>query len=129
MALINPDTSEMQEFKPLEPNTYPARIISAVPKKSKKGNPMLEVTFKVQSEGKEITRKAWPMTSGAGAFGFDQLLRACGFDAVAEQIKTPGSGVQFDSDELVGKEIQVRVDNELDDNNQVRDTIKGYLKA
>lgn len=129
MALISPDTSEMIEMKPLEPGTYNASIISATPKKSKKGNPMVEVKFKVQNGDKEVTRLAWPMTSGAGAFGFDQLLRASGFDSIADQIKIPGSGVQFDTDELVGVALKIRVENELDDSDNVRDVIKGYLKA
>ena len=129
MALIDPDTSEMVDFKPLEPGTYRARIISAVPKKSQKGNPMVEVTLKVQNGDKEITRKAWPLLKGPGAFMFDQLLRASGHEAVADQIKVPGSGVQFDTDELQGVELQVRVENELDDKDSVRDAIKGFLKA
>lgn len=130
MPVIQPDTSEMEDLSPINPGTYQAEIISTDVQNSKeKGNPMCVPTFKVAVPDREkpATRKAYLPISGAGSFNFDQLLRAAGFQAEADEIKS-GAKRPFDTDVLVGKRVNVVITENLY-NGQKRDQISSYLPA
>lgn len=129
MPIIQPDTSLAQEMGPIEPGTYPAKILEVEFKTSKSGNPMIVPKFEINVGGKMRSRNAYIVVTGEGAYGFDQLLRACGFEAVADQYRDPSQpNPPFDTDSLIGQELQVRVDNELYQGT-MRDNIKSYAKS
>lgn len=130
MPIINPDTSEMEDLTPLDDGTYPAEIADCGAQNSKeKGTPMIVPTFKVQASGdKPRTRKAYHPVSGPGSFLFDQLLRACRMEEIADAIQANPGKVPFDTDTLKGHRVNVVVTGELY-NNQRRDRISGYLPA
>lgn len=129
MPVIMPDTSAAEELSNIEPGTYPATIVSAVPDKGKeKGTPLLVVTLNVNVQGKERTRKTWIVTQGAGSFNFDNLLRACKMNELADRIKQPGAQVPFDTDSLTGAAVQVIIETEMY-NGQPRDKVKSFLPA
>lgn len=130
MPIINPDTSEQISLEALEPGTYPAEIVAVEYGHAKSsGNPMLTVSFKVTADGKTVTRKSFLVITGAGAFNFDQLLRATGFDELADAYKDKeAEKPQFDTDDLIGQQLNVVIDHELY-NGETRDRIKSYLRA
>jgi hypothetical protein len=83
--IIQPDTSQAQDMGPMEPGTYQASVAEVGFQNAKSsGNPMIVPKIKVQYEGNERTRLTYLVIVGEGAFGFDQFLRACGFDAIAD---------------------------------------------
>lgn len=130
MPIITPDTSAQLDLTPLEPNTYPA-VVRAVEYGTSKssGNPMLTVTVGVKHDGKEYPRKCFLVITGEGSYGFDQLLRACGFTSLADAYKDKSaSKPAFDTDELLGQELNVVVEHETY-NNQLRDRVKTFLRA
>ena len=128
MPIINPDTSEVQSLAALEPNVYPATIAAVEFKTSKSsGNPMIVPTFEIVHDGKARKRNAYLVITGEGAYGFDSLLRAVGFDDYADRLKA-GSKESFDTDTLVGLSLNVQVENEAY-NGEMRDKIAGFLKA
>lgn len=132
MPLIKPDLSQALEFAALEPNTYQARVSAVEYKTSKNGNPMIVPTFMLKVGDKEVKRQAYLVVNGEGAYGFGQLLRACGFtelaDAYADKSIALADKPDFDTDDLVGHEINVVVDHTLY-NGETRDQIKNYLRA
>lgn len=129
MPIINPDTSMAQDMSAMEPGTYPGRIVEVDARTSKQGNPMIVPKVEIDYQGKTRTRLAFVVTSGEGSFGFDQLLRACGFDELADQYRDPSQpNPDFDTDSLVGQEVQVVIDQQLY-NNEMRDSIKSWLKS
>lgn len=128
MPIINPDTSEVKELLPLEPGVYPAKVAATEFKTSKSGNPMLVVTFEVTArDGTARKRNAYLVITGEGAYGFDSLLRACGFDDYADRLKA-GSKEPFDTDNLVGIGLEVQVEQEAY-NGRMMDSVRGYMKA
>lgn len=128
MPIINPDLTEALEMGPLDPGTYPAEIEAVEAQTSKKGNPMIVVDFKVKAGDREVPRKGYLVITGAGAYGFEQLLRATGFDEIADAFKQPGQKPAFNTDDLVGQKLNVVIEpNEY--NGQIRDQIAGYLRA
>ncbi len=140
MPVLQPDTSEMQDFDPSEPNTYRARIEKVdLVKGKEKGTPGIQpfLVFDAprKSDGKvrTVTRKGWHAVSGPGAFTFDQLLRCTGFADTADEIKARPGQVGFDTDELVGKEVNVVIGTGIyrpkDGGEREQDEIKGYLPA
>lgn len=131
--IIQPDTSEAQDMAPIEPGTYQADIMSVdyqIAKSS--GNPMIVPKFAVTVEQgkKPRTRGAYLVITGEGAFGFDQLLRACHLDEIADQYKDPSIQPKppFDTDVLVGQKVQVVIAEDIY-KDQKRDKITGFLKA
>lgn len=131
MPIIQPDTSEAVNMGPIEPGTYRAKIVDVPYQLSKKNNPMIVPKFEISvGDEKPRVRQAFLVISGPGSFNFDQLLRACHFDELADQYKDPSvPNPDFDTDTLVGQELQVVIDSRLDDGNNLRDDIKGFLKA
>jgi len=130
MPIIQPDLTEVKDMGPIEPGVYRAKILSVDSQTSQKGNPMIVPQMEIQVPGQEPkTRKAYLVITGAGAYGFSQLLRACGFDQLADQYedKSLATKPPFDTDDLVGQELQVQIEGNLY-NGQMRDQIAGYVK-
>lgn len=119
MPLINPDLTEMQDLAPIPNGTYPAKVTEVNLKMSKGGEgkrpvQMIVPKFEVTVDGKNRTRQTYLPVEGAGTFGFDQILRACHFDKLADQYKDPTqTNPDFDTDQLIGQEMLVVVEEEL----------------
>jgi len=129
MPMIQPDTSAATEMQAIAPGTYAGKILKVDYGMSAKGNPMLTITYELQVDGKARVRKGYHVITGEGAYGFDNLLRSTGFDAIADQYKAKdGEKPSFDTDDLIGKELQIVIDSQLY-NNELRDQIKSFLKA
>lgn len=131
MPIINPDTSNMLDMSAIPAGTYPGEIAKADYETSKSsGNPMIVVTTNVEVEGKQRPRKSYLVISGEGAYGFDQLLRACGFSQLADAYKDPNVQPKpdFDTDQLIGQRVNVIIEPDTY-NGQLRDKIKGFLPA
>lgn len=132
MPLIKPDTSEAQGMEAIEAGPYPATIESVAFETSKKGNPMIVPTFQIQVGDKTRKRKAFLVISGEGAYGFEQLLRACHFetqaDAYADKSVALEDKPEFNTDDLVGQSLTVVIDRQVY-NGELRDYIKSYLRA
>lgn len=127
MPLIQPDTSEIQGA--IEPGTYSAKITEVTPGVSKSGGQKIVVKFEVDVNGKHQVRQAHIPTSGAGAFGFDSLLRACHFEDYANKIKVKGGEKPgFDTDQLIGQALHLVIEADIYNGN-VTDKIVSYLAA
>jgi len=136
MPVLQPDTSAAEDFsQPIPPATYKASIVACEAGKSKAGNQKIMPKFKIMVDGHERTRTAHLVISGEGSMGFDQLLRATHNSDLADQYRdasiSPKPG--FDTDTLVGAELQVIVEENLykpegGGQEQKRDQITGYLK-
>src|SRR3990167_8154293 len=126
MAIIEPDLSEIGS---IEAGTYKAEIEKAevgVAKSSGKGK--VVVQFGVDVGGKKKTRSVHLPYDGAGAFGFDSLLRACHFDEIANGLKSKDAAQRpkFDTDQLVAQHLMVVIEADTY-NGQITDKIVGYL--
>ena len=85
----------------------------------------------VDDDGKSGTkeREAWIVIEGPGSFNFDQLLRAVNMDELADQYADENQeGPAFDTDTLIGQELNVIVDHD-DYKGSIVDKINGYLKV
>lgn len=129
MPIINPDTSAMLDMGPIEPGTYLGEISQIEYKTSKSGNPMLEISWDVEVNGKKRSRKSYNVISGEGSGGFDQLLRAAGFTELADKYKDPAVQPKpaFDTDQLLGQKVNVVIEPNLY-NGEMRDQIRSFLK-
>ena len=140
--VINPNTKDMEDMGPTIPGTYLGVIKACEAQTSKKGNSMIVPKIEIQAKDEKgrpatKTRTAYLVTEGRGTASFDALLRACHMDSLADKYRN-GERVPFDTDSLVGQELQVVVENEtyqpIDDAGnkqgdlQVRDRIKTFLK-
>lgn len=127
MPIISPDLSEVN--KPLDAGTYPAEVEAPIDMAtSKNDNPMIVVPFRVDiGNGKSRKRTARLVITGAGAFGFAQLLRACKFGDVADALQH-GEKAPFDTDKLVGQKVNLVVEADTWNGN-LTDKITGYLPA
>lgn len=131
MPIINPDTSAQLDMTPLEEGTYPAKITAVEFKHAKSsGNPMIVPEIVIEHDGRSYTRRSYLVITGEGSYGFDQLLRCCGFDSTADEFKDPTLSTKpsFDTDELIGCEINVVIAHEIY-NNEIRDKVKSFLPA
>lgn len=137
MPLLTPDTSQAEDFsKPINPGTYPARVIAAEVGKSKAGNDKFMPKFKIMVDGNERTRQAHLVVTGEGASGFDQFLRAVGLTPLADQYrdKTVQPKPPFDTDATIGANLMVVIGPNLYKNpatgkDEMRDQIDGFLPA
>lgn len=131
MPMINPDLSEAQALTPIEPGTYKAKIVACEFKSSKAGNPMIVPKFEIDVNGKQRSRNAYLVITGEGAYSFEQLLRACKFEEIADAYKNPDvPNPPFDTDSLIGQELNLVIDADIrKDTNEPSDKIKAYLKA
>jgi len=128
MTLLTPNTSEMEDLTPIEPGTFAATIVKAEADKSKAGNQMIVPTFEVAVGDGTRTRKSYLAIEGRGTWGFDQLLRACDMDELADQYKDPTvENPPFDTDVLIGQSVMLVIDTQ-EYQGQPRDTITTYLK-
>ena len=102
MPRVSPDFSEALDLSPLPPGTYKVRLTDVESKTSKAGNHYLNwklTTF--GSENSSTNNRVIfysTMTSGKGAGSLKALLAATG----------KGTG-EFDTEELLGKEVRVTV--------------------
>lgn len=133
MPLIQPDLSEAMDLGPIPAGTYPAKIVGCEFKTSSKGKPMVVPEMEITVDGKNRKRKAYLVISGPGAYGFEQLLRACHFEAYADTLKDPTAPkAGFDTDQFINQQLQVVVEEEIrsDEGHQgeVSDRIKTFLK-
>jgi hypothetical protein len=128
MPLITPNLKDVKDFKPLEEQNYNAKIVDVEPQVSSKGNNMIQVTFDINNGGESVSRKAWMVIEGAGAYNFESFLRACGFDDYVNQLRA-GTAQGIDTDAFVGLDVQVNIKHEMGKDDKVRDTIAGYFKA
>jgi len=125
MPIITPDLSGIG---PIEPGTYPAEWTAGDYKTSKAGNPMLVGQIAITVGDKVKNRIVNVVTSGAGAFTFDQLLRACHLDEIADRLKDPNANHEFDTDILIGQHFLVVIEEQLYNGNK-QDQVKTYLRA
>jgi hypothetical protein len=131
MPIVNPDTSNISEQGPIDPGTYKAKIVGVDFQTSKSsGNPMIVPNLEVDVNGKMRPRKTWLVITGEGAYGFDNLLRACGFDEIADQFRDPAVQPKpdFDTDQLIGQEVNVVIEPDTY-NGQLRDKVRSFLRA
>lgn len=125
MPIINPDLSSVG---PIQPGTYNAHINKVDVQTSAKGNPMVVVEYAVNVNGTERVRTGYHVTSGGGAFMFDQLLRACGFDEEANAYQNPNSpNPPFNTDDLIGQDLQIVFESDEYQGN-ITDRIQSLLK-
>jgi hypothetical protein len=124
---IYPNLKDVKEFQPIKPGTYKASITKCETKTSKSDNPMIVPTFGVEVDGEVVSRDAFLLITGKGAFRFDELLRACRFDDIADRMRA-GDDVPFDTDQLVGQRLQVTIENEPYEN-RIVDRVQRFLKA
>ncbi len=125
MPVIQPDLSQVG---PIEPGTYKAKISKCEVKQSKAGNSMIVPTFEIEVDGEVRNRQAYLVTEGSGAYGFGQLLRACGFGEIVDQYEDKDAeNPAFDTDELIGSVLNVVVEENMYED-QMRDQITTYLK-
>ena len=103
--------------------------------KSKAGNSKIMPKFEVTVDGKKRTRTAHLVISGEGSMGFDQLLRACHMNDLADAYrdKSVTNKPPFDTDTLRGQELQVVIEENLykpeGGVEQKRDQITGFLRS
>lgn len=131
MPVVNPNTKDMEDLSPTEPGTYPARISEVGSQRSKGSNvQMIVPKFKVDVGGGKVkTRKSYVCIEGPGAGSFDQLLRACHFDDLADHYADPDTdNPPFDTDQLVDQELLVVITNQ-DYEGETRDNIARFLPA
>ena len=131
MPIVNPDTSAVKDQGPIEPGTYKAKIVGVDFQTSQKsGNPMIVPNLEVQTGDSVRPRKTYLVITGEGAYGFDNLLRATGFDELADKFRDPSvqPKPEFDTDQLIGQEVNVVIESDTY-NGQLRDKIRSFLKA
>lgn len=127
--MLTPDTSEISG--PIEGGTYAAEITAAEPGVSKTGGSKVVLKFGVTVGEKTVPRQVHMPVTGAGAFGFDALLRACHFDEAANKFKDKSLSAaekEFDEQQLVGQKLFVVIEPDTY-NGQLTDKITGYLRA
>lgn len=129
--VINPDTSTAVGFITMEPGTYPGKVISTEAGTSGAGNAKVVVSLEIEYEGKVQKRQAHLAITGAGSGGFEQLMRACGFekeaDIYADKSIPSSDKPPFDTDQLHGQEVNVIIGPNLYQG-EMRDQVKGFLK-
>lgn len=124
MPLIQPNLADVVSNDP-PVGTWPGEIVALEDKPSKKGNPMLTVTVAMEIDGIKYELRGYHVYTGRAAYGFENLLRACRFDDVADSLKR-GEPLNFNTDDLMHQQVQVVVEEQVDDNGQKRKGIKGY---
>lgn len=126
LNLTNDEIKQAQGgFPTLPAGTYGAVIFENVQKKSKAGNEMFEVNYKITEGPAGVGRKikSWYVLSGKGLFKLVELNKATDFPV-------PSKGGEFelpDADEYLGKQVNIVLDVEEyasvdDDNNDVTRT-------
>ncbi len=93
-----PNTSDVQDFSPIKPGWYPAKVEATEEKESKKGNTYAEVEL-ILEDG----RHAWARLSyvEAALFRLKQFKLACG-----------GSDADTIISSYIGKHLEIYITNE-----------------
>jgi hypothetical protein len=109
MALITPDFSEVTESQPIQPGTYPARIIADEVGNSKAGNPMVKWTLSLFGDPAWNNRQIFHRTptTGKGAFRLQEIYKAAMNEPLAK-------GMNFDTAQLIGREVTVTLQQGTD---------------
>lgn len=125
MPMLNLDFSSVADREPLEPGFYHCRISAVESKESQKsGNPMLVITYDVVGDaaGNSVAgqRKLWDnlVLTEAALWKVKAIFSALGIPT--EEI------INLDTDELVGRELGVKVVQEVYDGEN-RNYTKGYV--
>lgn len=133
MPMITPDTSDALDMSPIPPGTYLAKVTNAETGISKAQNPKVVVHLDITVPGRRnvMKRQAHLAIAGQGSGGFDQMLRASGFEALAEQYRDPQApNPPFNTDDLIGKEFNVVIESGINPTTGGKnDNIQTYLKA
>lgn len=122
MPLLEPDLSDVG---PIQPGTYTGKILTAEAKTSKSGNQMSVHKISLNVNGKSRERDVYLVVAGKGAYGFFNLLKACGFRDIADRMAA-GEKVQFDNDQLIGQEVNCVVEPDTY-NDSPSDKIASFL--
>jgi len=121
LNLTNDEIRSAQgNFEPVPAGTYGAKIFEAVQKKSKAGNEMYELNFKIVQGPAGINRKlkSWFVLSGKGLFKLVELNKATDFPYPDKN--TPAGEFEFpDADEYLGKDVNLVIG--VEDYNSVDD--------
>ena len=125
MPLIEPDFTETGL---IDNGTYPAEIKNVEAGTSNAGKPKAIIHLEVDVNGKPRKKEAHLPVTGKGAYQFANMLRASGFAEDADRFSKPGGG-SFDTDKLIGQKINIVIEQGMDQNEQMRDNIKSFLKA
>jgi hypothetical protein len=114
LNLTNDEIKNAQgNFEPVPAGTYGAQIFESVQKKSKAGNQMFEINYKLTEgpAGKGRKIKSWYVLSGKGLFKLVELNKATDFPYPDKN--TPAGEFEFpDADEYLGKEVNLVLDVE-----------------
>src|SRR2546429_7135270 len=116
MPVLQPDTSAAEDYSnPIPPNTYKARIVDVEVGKSKAGNQKVMPKLEIDVDGKKRHRTAHLVISGEGSMGFDQLLRACKMNDLADAYRDAAVTPKppFDTDTLRGHEVMVVIEEQI----------------
>lgn len=99
-------------FPVLEAGTYGAVIYTAVQKKSKSGNEMFELDFKITDGPSGIGRKqrGWFVLAPQALFAVVGLNKAVGFPVPSKDTVTDGAFEFEDAEEYVGKQVNITLD-------------------
>lgn len=131
MPLIQPNLADVVSYDP-PVGTWQGEIVDVTDKVSGAGNPMLVVETLMEVDGAKYGIRGYHVYTGRAAYGFENLLRACHFDDVADQLKR-GEPLNFNTDDLKGQKVQVIVTEGVDTRDPSGQTkqknLKGYLPA
>lgn len=100
-------------FPPLPAGTYGAVIYEVAEKRSKAGNDMYEIDFKITEGPEGIGRKirGWFVISGKALFSYVGLAKATDMP-YPDKDTAPGMFEFPDGDEFLGKEVNLKIDQE-----------------
>lgn len=112
LNLTNDEVKQAQGngFATLPAGTYGAVIFENVQKKSKAGNEMFEVNYKLVEgpAGKNRKQKSWYVLSGKGLFKIVELHKALGGADEGFPIPNAAGEYEFpDADDYLGKKVNV----------------------
>lgn len=112
LNLTNDEVKQAQGggFPALPAGTYGAVIFENVQKKSKAGNEMFEVNYKIQEgpAGKNRKIKSWYVLSGKGLFKIVELHKALGGAEGGFPIPDKGGEYEFpDADEYLSNKVNI----------------------
>lgn len=137
LNLTNDEIKQAQGggFPTLPAGTYGALIFENVQKKSKAGNQMFEVNFKITEGPAGINRKikSWFVLSGKGLFKIVELHKALGAEDGGFPIPNKSGEYEFpEADDYLGKQVNIvldvepweTVDEDGNDATRTRNTVK-----